>query len=76
MPGGKVYQPQKTKQKKSPKRNTEIKSCLIILKNSQKWSKRFLICTEENQKKFGFSSVFGFKHAKEHILFQVQPLKM
>ena len=24
----------------------------------------------------GFSSVFDFKQAKEHILFQVQPLKM
>ena len=26
--------------------------------------------------KFGFSSVFALKQAKEHILFQVQPLKL
>ena len=33
-------------------------------------------CTEENQNHLGFSSVFAFKQAKEHILIHLQPLKM
>ena len=40
----------------------------------KKWQKRFLICTRGKQ--ISFSSVLAFKQVKEHIWFQVQPLKM
>ena len=44
----------------SPRRNFEIKSWLIFLKNYQKWPKRFLICTEETQKYVRFLFSFCF----------------
>ena len=60
----------------SPRRKFEIKGCLVFFKNSQKWSKRFLLCTRKTNFWGGFSLVFAFKQANEQVLFQVQLLKM
>ena len=38
-----------TIKEQSPRRKFEIKNCLIFFKNSQKWSKWFLICTGQNK---------------------------
>ena len=40
------------------------------------WTNLFLTCSKEKTIFFSFSKFLAFKQTKEHILFQVQPLKM
>ena len=58
----------------SPSRKFDIKSCLIFLKIPKNGQNGFLSVQRENN--LGFSTVYAFKQAEEHILFQVQPLQM